>query len=148
MFTNVLFSLGFLVIEVNKIRHSGKHFKSLHAVLGTITYLVLQLQLLLGVVQYFFPRIIFRKAEDGKKLYKYHRLVGYAVVLLLLATVVTATKTDFIKPAHFAFPWVLAASAALLVAIAAGIRPKKMSFRQQPQQGIIAGEEARPPNSI
>lgn len=134
MLTNVALTVGFAVIQYNKVKHNGEHFKSLHAYLGLTTYLVVQFQVLFGILQYFFPGLCFRRAEDAKALYKYHRITGYAVLLLFLATVVSATKTDFIKPSTFAFPWVLGASVALVLTIAAGIRPKKMSFRRQQQQ--------------
>jgi uncharacterized membrane-anchored protein len=75
------------VIEYNKISHNGTHFVSPHAILGLITYILTALQAVVGITQYFVPQLYGGEA-NAKKLYKYHRVGGYVILLAMLATVV------------------------------------------------------------
>jgi hypothetical protein len=86
---------GLIVIEVNKLSHPV-HFQSVHAILGLVTYVVLALQALLGSTAYFAPQL-YGGVSNAKALYKWHRMSGYVVLTLLLATVAAATQTDFNK---------------------------------------------------
>ncbi|KAA8575498.1 hypothetical protein EYC84_004651 [Monilinia fructicola] len=85
---------GLVVIEVNKFAHNGTHFVSAHAILGLITYVLLLVQSLVGFTQYYTPSL-YGDISTAKSIYKYHRLSGYIVLLLFLATVSAATWTDF-----------------------------------------------------
>ncbi|GAB1194506.1 hypothetical protein APSETT444_003752 [Aspergillus pseudonomiae] len=68
------FIAGFIVIEVNKGSHA--RFTSPHGVMGLITYSLIIIQAAGGVIQYFVPVQVLGSVENGKKLYKYHRLSG------------------------------------------------------------------------
>ena len=87
---------GLVVIEYNKISHNGTHFVSPHAILGLITYILTALQAVVGITQYFIPQLYGGEA-NAKKLYKYHRVGGYVILLAMLATVALATQTDYNK---------------------------------------------------
>ncbi|KAF2724326.1 hypothetical protein K431DRAFT_218282, partial [Polychaeton citri CBS 116435] len=85
---------GLVVIEYNKIQHKGTHFESPHAILGLITYIFIFLQAIVGITQYFTPKL-YGGVDNAKKLYKYHRFGGYVTLVLLLATVCAATQTTY-----------------------------------------------------
>lgn len=85
---------GLVVIEYNKFAHNGEHFRSPHAILGLITYISLGIQALVGFTQYYTPKL-YGSVDNAKSLYKYHRMSGYVVLVLMLATVAAATQTDY-----------------------------------------------------
>lgn len=84
---------AFTVIEVNKGDHP--HFVSPHGILGLLTVIFIVLQALVGVVQFFLPVTVLGSVDAGKRIYKYHRLTGYVLLLLESATVLAATRTDY-----------------------------------------------------
>ena len=61
---------GLVVIEINKGDHPK--FTSAHGRLGLITFILIGLQAVIGVLQYYLPQLIGGE-ENGKALYKYHR---------------------------------------------------------------------------
>jgi len=85
---------GLIIIEKNKFGHGGTHFESPHAILGLITYILFLLQALVGFTQFFTPKL-YGGVENAKKIYRYHRLSGYVVLTVALATVCAATQTDY-----------------------------------------------------
>ena len=88
------FLAAFIVIFYNKAAHNGTHFESPHAILGITTYVILLIQALVGFTQYYTPSL-YGGADNAKAIYKYHRISGYIVSMLLLATLVAATYTTF-----------------------------------------------------
>lgn len=119
---------GLVVIEYNKFAHRGAHFKSTHGILGIITYGFVVVQAVVGVTQYFTPGLYGGK-EQAKKLYKYHRVGGYVTLLLFLATLVAATKTDFNVGVLGMKLWaVVVASVLVLVGIVPRIRLAKFGY--------------------
>jgi hypothetical protein len=103
---------GLVIIEYNKIAHNGTHFVSPHAILGLITYILILIQGLIGFTQYFVPQI-YGGEENAKKLYKYHRVSGYFIFLMLLATVAAATQTDYNKNVLQIKLWAVLVAAAI-----------------------------------
>lgn len=83
---------AFIIIEYNKFDHGTVHFESIHGKLGLITYILLFIQALVGVTQYFLPRLYGGK-DQAKAIYKWHRLSGYVILTMMLATVCAATQT-------------------------------------------------------
>merc|ERR1712070_622217 len=73
---------GLVVIEYNKIDHGGTHFESPHAILGLVTYILIALQAIVGITQYFTPGL-YGGVDNAKALYKYHRVGGYITLLLM-----------------------------------------------------------------
>ncbi|KAF7595840.1 hypothetical protein BBP40_004652 [Aspergillus hancockii] len=116
------FLAAFIVIEVNKGNHA--RFTSPHGVMGLITYILIILQASGGVIQYFIPVKVLGSVDNGKKLYKYHRLSGYVLLLLELVTVSAATRTAF-NLSVLAIPLWAVAVGAVLVVSGVGARVKK-----------------------
>ncbi|EGD94784.1 cytochrome b5 [Trichophyton tonsurans CBS 112818] len=113
---NLAFISALIIIETNKQSHPETRFSSVHGILGLITYIIIFLQSAVGVAQYFFPETIFGSVENGKKIYKWHRVSGYVLFVLELAVVIAATKTDYnVKTLHIGF-WPVVISAFLTFA--------------------------------
>ncbi|CAK7234808.1 hypothetical protein SCUCBS95973_009059 [Sporothrix curviconia] len=127
---------GVAIIEANKIRSHGVHFHSIHGYLGVLTAVVLVGQYVFGLLVYLAPAFVFGSGPDrvdrAKALWKQHRWSGYAVVLpLLLATVITATKTDYNVNVLSIRLWaVLVASALIIVGVYPRIHIRKLGLRQ------------------
>lgn len=118
--TSILTLLGGLVIiEYNKLGHGG-HFKSPHAILGLITYILFVIQALVGIAQYYIPGV-FGGVDNAKAIYKYHRTNGYVLLILAFATVAAATQTDFNKNGLHIKLWAVILTAILTLA---GILPR------------------------
>lgn len=90
----VTFIVGVGAIEVNKIRNNGPHFHSVHGVLGVIASLYMATQYFVGFTMFGVPKLYGGEA-NAKKMWKYHRMSGYVLLPLLLATVTSATQTDY-----------------------------------------------------
>lgn len=127
---------GVTIIETNKIRSHGVHFHSAHGYLGVLTAVVLVGQYLFGFLVWLAPAFIFGSGPDrvdrAKALWKQHRWSGYAVVLpLLLATVATATATDYNVNVLDIRLWaVLVAIGLVVVGVYPRIHTRKLSLRQ------------------
>lgn len=117
-----------MVIEVNKFNHSGVHFESPHAILGLTTYILVAIQAFVGITQFFLPGM-YGGIDNAKALYKYHRLSGYAIILVMLATICAATQTDFNKTVLGMQLWaVIAASVIVILGLGARIRLSKFGW--------------------
>lgn len=92
----LLFTAGVVMIEVNKFKSNGVHFHSAHGYLGVITAIVLLVQYIFGFLMWGVPAV-FGGVDNAKALWKYHRWSGYSLYILLLATVLSATSTDYNK---------------------------------------------------
>ncbi|KAK4190005.1 cytochrome b ascorbate-dependent protein 3 [Podospora australis] len=92
----LLFLAGIAVIETNKHKNGYAHFHSTHAYLGVITGVVLLVQYLFGFTIYVTP-VVWGGEDKAKQLWKYHRYVGYLLLLLLLATTSSALWTDYVQ---------------------------------------------------
>lgn len=117
------------MIEYNKIAHNGTHFVSPHAILGLLTYILILFQALVGGTAYFLPKL-YGSEDKAKSLYKWHRLSGYAVLLLLLATVIAATQTDYNKNVLHIKLWsVIVASILVVVGIVPRVKKQKLGLK-------------------
>lgn len=117
---------GLVVIEYNKFDHNGTHFESPHAILGLVTYILVALQALVGFLQFFAPSL-FGGVDNAKALYKYHRVSGYVILLMMLATVCAATQTTFNKSVLEIQLWAVVV-ASVLVVLGVGARIKLNKF--------------------
>lgn len=88
------FVAGVSIIEYNKISSNGAHFHSVHGYLGVITSIILVVQYVVGFTMWLVPAL-YGGEGNAKQLYKYHRFSGYFILTLLMATVISATKTDY-----------------------------------------------------
>lgn len=119
---------GVSVIEYNKFKNGLAHFHSLHAYFGVFTGALMAVQLLVGVTMWAVPAV-YGGERQAKNIWKYHRMSGYALLVLVLATVVTATQTDYIAKVVKIKTW---STVLLAIFIAAGVFPrlqkKKLGF--------------------
>jgi len=119
---------GLIIIEINKFAHNGIHFESPHAILGLTTYLLLAIQSVVGFTQYFTPSL-YGSVEKAKSIYKWHRVSGYVVLTLILATVAAATQTDYNKNVLDIKLWAVLLSALLvLIGILPRIKKQKLGL--------------------
>jgi len=81
-------------VEWHKRRSGIGHFESPHAILGLVIYVLLLLQAFVGFTQYFVPRL-YGGVENAKSLYKYHRVSGYLILILVLVNVALASLTYY-----------------------------------------------------
>ncbi|KAL8942569.1 MAG: hypothetical protein Q9211_001335 [Gyalolechia sp. 1 TL-2023] len=127
--TSILALLAALVvIEYNKISTGHTHFQSPHAILGLVTYILFFLQAAVGIAQYYTPAA-FGGVDNAKRVYKYHRMSGYALLTLSFATVAAATQTDFNKDTlHIALWAVVVASVITLVGVLPRIKKQKLGL--------------------
>jgi len=102
-----------------------------HGYLGVATSLVLLLQYLIGFLMYGVPAV-FRGLDGGaKSLYKYHRWSGYSVYVLLLATVASATKTEYNEGVLGIKLWsVLVAAVLIVIGVYPRISVVKLGLRR------------------
>lgn len=121
-----------MIIEYNKFAHGAAHFTSVHGKLGLITYILLGIQALVGFTQYFLPQL-FGGVSKAKAIYKWHRLSGYVILVLMLATVAAATQTDtgrlFLKLKLWA---VLVGSVLVLIGVLPRIKKQKFGLVPKP----------------
>jgi Eukaryotic cytochrome b561 len=123
------FIAGFIVIEINKGDHA--RFTSPHGIMGLVTYICIILQALTGIAQFFIPRLVFGSVDNGKKIYKYHRVFGYLLLVLELATVLAATQTTFnLTELHIPLWSVLVSIILILLGVGSRIRKSKFGFRR------------------
>ncbi|BFZ63336.1 hypothetical protein YB2330_004458 [Saitoella coloradoensis] len=115
------------MIVHKQINTDHPHFESVHARFGVATYFLLLGQALVGVVQYFCPRVV-GGVENGKKLYKYHRVAGYVVLGMVLVTAVLGAQTDWMR-SMWDVRWVwIVAVVLILVGVVPRINPHKLQF--------------------
>jgi len=128
---------GLIVIEYNKISHSGTHFESPHAILGLITYILLAIQALVGFTQYFVPRL-YGSVDKAKSLYKWHRISGYIILTLILATIAAATQTDYNKTVLDIKLWaVIITSVLVLIGTLPRIKKEKLGIKGPQASGAF-----------
>jgi uncharacterized membrane protein len=121
------FIAAFVIIEINKGDHP--RLTSVHSVLGLITYIIVILQALVGVAQFWLPKTIFGSIENAEKIYKYHRISGYVLLILELATISAATQTDCNKNIFHIKLWaVLVAAVLVILGVGARIKKHKLGF--------------------
>ena len=90
---------------------------------------IIVIQALVGVFQFFLPVTIFGSVDAGKRIYKYHRWSGYALLLLEVATVVAATQTTYnLAAIHIPLWGVLVSVVLVLSGVGARIKKQKLGL--------------------
>ncbi|KAL5606669.1 hypothetical protein BROUX41_003065 [Berkeleyomyces rouxiae] len=112
--------IGISVIEYNKVKNGLPHFHSIHAYFGVLTGTFMALQLLVGITMWAIPSL-YGGEQQAKRIWKYHRMSGYTILLLTLATIISATRTDYIMGVVKIKTWSVVF---LCVFIVAGIFPR------------------------
>lgn len=120
---------GVLIIEANKIRQGpGSHFHSVHGYLGVITSFVLLVQYVFGFLMWGVPGV-FGGIDNAKALWKYHRMSGYLLYLLVLATVISAVYTDFnVNVLNIQLWTVIVAVTLVVIGVYPRLHPRKFGF--------------------
>jgi hypothetical protein len=109
-----IFIVGVVSIEVNKFQNNGPHFHSVHGYLGIISSAWIIVQYVVGFTMFGIPKLYGGEAK-AKKIWKYHRFSGYVLLLFLLATVISATETDYNKNVLGLKLWAFILIAVLLI---------------------------------
>ena len=90
------FVSGVTVIEYHKTHNGLGHFKSPHAYIGVTTCAVLVAQYFVGVTMWLVPSLYGGEGK-AREVWKYHRMSGYLLLALLVASLVSATKTEYVE---------------------------------------------------
>ncbi|KFA81874.1 hypothetical protein S40288_01705 [Stachybotrys chartarum IBT 40288] len=124
---------GVTIIEYNKVASHGVHFHSVHGYLGVITSIVLLLQYFVGFTMWAAPSL-YGGVDKAKSIWKYHRYSGYVVLVLLLATVTSATQTPYIENVLKIKLWAtLVLSVFILIGVFPRIQKQKLGFKPATQ---------------
>ncbi|KAI1630548.1 eukaryotic cytochrome b561-domain-containing protein [Biscogniauxia mediterranea] len=124
----LIFLVGVVGIEVNKFKYNGPHFHSVHAYLGVIASFWILAQYVVGFTMFGVPKLYGGEA-NAKKIWKYHRISGYVLVLLLLATVTSASKTEYSENVLGLKLWaMILLSVLIIVGIFPRIKKHKLGF--------------------
>ena len=120
---------GLIIIEMNKASHPETRFTSIHGILGLVTFILIIIQALIGFTQFYVPSTVLGSVENGKKLYKYHRMSGYLILLLSLITICAATQTGFnANVLHIQLWAVIVASVLVVAGVLPRIKKQKFGF--------------------
>ena len=121
------FIAGVTIIWYNKHIHNAPHYTSTHGKLGLITIILLILQVIIGVAQYYTPQL-FGSVARAKAVYKYHRISGYAIITLLLINATYGTQTPWFKSKYAGLWLFIFLDVLVLAGLAARIKPSKMKL--------------------
>lgn len=122
------FIAALVVIEMNKASHPETRFQSVHGKVGLVTYILLVLQFLVGVAQFYTPSL-FGSVDKAKSIYKYHRMSGYIILTLAVITVCLATQTGFNENVLHMRLWALiVASVLVVVGLIPRIKKRKLGL--------------------
>lgn len=89
---------------------------------------------------YYVPKL-YGSVDNAKSLYKWHRLSGYLVLTLLLATISAATQTDYNKNVLDIKLWAVLVSAALvLIGVLPRIKKQKLGLAGTPKPSGAFGQ--------
>ncbi|EIE87432.1 hypothetical protein RO3G_12143 [Rhizopus delemar RA 99-880] len=85
--TSYIFAIiGVSFIFYNKIISGKAHFESVHGKLGVFTFIFLFVQVIFGVTIGMIPITIYGSIDKAKSLWKYHRVLGYTLLLFVWIT--------------------------------------------------------------
>ncbi|KAF2195762.1 hypothetical protein K469DRAFT_734227 [Zopfia rhizophila CBS 207.26] len=122
--------VGLIIIEISKRGPDHAHFESPHSILGLITYILLFIQAIIGFTQYFTPSV-YGSVERARSVWKYHRMSGYVVVALGLATICAASWTTYsLYVLHIQHWAVITASVLVLVGLLPRIKLQKLGIKK------------------
>ncbi|CEJ91342.1 hypothetical protein VHEMI07060 [[Torrubiella] hemipterigena] len=120
LFAFLALVIGFTIVEVTVAQLQSDHFPSTHSICGGLTLLVLTAQYVVGFTMWMTPSL-YGGEDRAKSLYKYHRYLGYLILVMLLTTVFTATLTGY-NTAVLGIPSWVAVFAAVLIVV--GVFPR------------------------
>ncbi|KAI9249002.1 eukaryotic cytochrome b561-domain-containing protein [Sporodiniella umbellata] len=88
--------IGFSFIFYNKIISKKAHFESLHGKLGLFVFIYLLIQVFFGITIGLMPNTFYKSTNKAKSLWKYHRVFGYILLLLVWFTAQLGIRADYI----------------------------------------------------
>lgn len=122
---------GLVIIEMNKAGPGHEHFESPHARLGLVFYILVYIQSLVGFTQYYVPQL-YGGVDNAKAIYKYHRVSGYVIATLGLATICAASWTTYsLNVAHIQHWAVVVASVLVLAGVLPRVRLSKFGIKRE-----------------
>jgi len=122
---------GLIIIEMNKAGPGHEHFESPHARLGLTFYILVYIQALVGFTQYYVPQL-YGGVHNAKAVYKYHRVAGYIIATLGLATICAASWTTYnLNVGHMQHWAVIVASVLVLAGVIPRIRLSKFGLKKE-----------------
>jgi len=122
---------GLIIIEMNKAGPGHEHFESAHVRLGLTFYILVYIQAIVGFTQYYVPQL-YGSVDNAKSVYKYHRMAGYVIAVLGLATICAATWTTYNLNVGGIQHWaVIVASVLVLVGVVPRIRLSKFGIKTE-----------------
>ncbi|CAO3696700.1 unnamed protein product [Rhizopus stolonifer] len=87
--------VGVSFIFYNKVISNKPHFESVHGKLGLFVFIYLFVQVVFGVTIGLMPITIYGSLDKAKKLWKYHRTLGYILLLLVWVTAQLGVRADY-----------------------------------------------------
>lgn len=96
--------------------------------MGLVTYVLIFIQAIIGFTMYFVPAL-YGGEDNAKAIWKYHRVSGYLVLTLSLATVCAATQTFYVKTTLGIQLWaVIVSSVLVLLGLIPRIKKQKLGL--------------------
>jgi hypothetical protein len=87
---------------------------------------------MVGFTQYFVPQL-YGGVENAKAIYKWHRMSGYVILVMMLSTACAATKTDTgINTLDIKLWAVLVSSVLILIGVLPRIKKQKFGLAPKP----------------
>lgn len=122
---------GLMIIEINKAGPGHEHFASAHARLGLLFYVLVYIQAIVGFTQYYTPDL-YGSVDKAKSIYKYHRVAGYLIATVGLATISASSWTTYsLNVLHIKHWAVIVASVLVLVGVVPRIRLSKLGLKKE-----------------
>ncbi|KAI7875605.1 hypothetical protein K492DRAFT_173199 [Lichtheimia hyalospora FSU 10163] len=87
--------VGFTTIVYNKVVSDKEHFTSLHGQLGLALFCYLFCQSLFGLLISYLPTLVFGNVATAKRLWKFHRMTGYLLLVLVWLTAQLGVRADY-----------------------------------------------------
>ena len=94
-------------------------------------YVLVYIQAVVGFTQYYTPSL-YGGVDQAKSIYKYHRVAGYLIAVLGLATICAASWTTYsLNVGHLQHWAVIVASVLVLVGVVPRIRLSKLGLKKE-----------------
>lgn len=125
----VLYMAGFLLINYNKQANNAAHITTWHARFGITTYGLLAGAFGVGIAQFWFPVEVFGSVAKAKGFYKYHRLTGYAIVVLASVTTLLSLESSYnVSVLHIPYYLVVPGLAIVVGGLSSGIKLARLGL--------------------
>ncbi|KAG8694509.1 hypothetical protein FRC08_008442 [Ceratobasidium sp. 394] len=127
--------MGSIAIVYHKQRIGWAHFASLHSRIGLVTLILLVIQGTVGAASLWGKGVAVGGEERGKALWKWHRLLGYLIIPMLLLTVALGGSTTLWARLNVPLPGKIIVYCIAPVVAAVGLWAR-VRIHKMPQLGI------------